>query len=292
VPSGASIASGQGSTAITVNYACGAISGNVGVTPTSSCGNGTASSTAVTVGAPLAANAGSGQTVCAGNPATIGGSPTASGGAGGYAYSWSPGGATVANPSVSPTTTTLYTVTVTDANGCTASSQVTVTANPLPTTSAISGSATVNANQAGVTYSVTATAGSSYAWTVPSDATVTAGQGSSSITVTFGTTSGNVAVTETSPAGCVGAPVSLAVTVQAVLEAPVIASEAIVGGNFQITFTGPTGQTWKVMTSTDVTLAMTNWTMLSNGTFTASPETVTDASGASQPGLFYRVISP
>jgi hypothetical protein len=213
VPTGASVASGQGSAAITVNYACGAVSGSVGVTPANSCGNGTASSVAVTV-------------------------------------------------------------------------------NALPATSAISGLATVNANQAGVTYSVTATAGSGYAWTVPSGATVTAGQGSSSITVTFGTTSGNVAVTETSAGGCALAPISLAVTVQATLEAPVVTSEAIVDGNFQITFTGPSGQMWKVMTSTDVALPFGSWTTLSNGTFTASPETVTDLSGATQPGLFYRVISP
>ena len=143
-----------------------------------------------------------------------------------------------------------------------------------------------------MTYSVTSTTGSSYAWTVPSGASITAGQGSSSITVTFGTTGGNVAVTETSAAACVGAPVTLAVTVQSTLEPPVVTSEAIVGGNFQLTFTGPSGQTWKLMTSTDVTLPMGSWTLLSSGTFTAGPETVTDPSGATQPGLFYRVISP
>ena len=154
--------------------------------------------------------------ICAGTPVEIGGSPTASGGSGlgTYSYSWSPGGATVANPTVSPTTTTLYTVTVTDANGCTAQSPVTVNVNPLPTTSAISGPAAFNINQVGVTYSVTATAGSSYAWTVPSDASITAGStgpNNSQIAVTFGSASGNITVTETTSGGCVGTPVSLAV---------------------------------------------------------------------------------
>ena len=158
-----------------------------------------------------------------------------------------------------------------------------------PTTSTITGLATVNASQAGVTYSVTSNPGSTYAWTVPSDALITAGQGSSSITVTFGAASGSVTVTESSASGCPAAPVSLAVIV---LQPPVIGSQSIVGGNFQMTFSGPSGQTWKVMTSTNVTLPFADWTLLSNGTFAASPVTVTDLNGTSQPGLFYRVVSP
>jgi autotransporter-associated beta strand protein len=213
VPTGASVASGQGSAAITVNYACGAVSGNVGVTPVNTCANGTASSLAVTV-------------------------------------------------------------------------------NPLPTTSPISGPTTVNANQAGVGYSVTSDPGSSYAWTVPGGASVTAGAGTSSITVTFGTASGNVGVTETTGGGCALAPVSLPVTVNSVLEPPVIISEGIIGSNFQLTISGPSGQTWKVVTNADVTVPLGSWSTMSSGTFTASPTTVTDPSGTAQPGLFYRVISP
>jgi hypothetical protein len=52
----------------------------------------------------------------------IGGSLTASGGSGsGYTYLWSPAtglnDATLANPTASPTSTTTYAVTVTDASG-------------------------------------------------------------------------------------------------------------------------------------------------------------------------------
>lgn len=53
--------------------------------------------------------------------ATLAGSAT-----GGITYSWSPGGATTLNTSVCPTTTTTYTLTVTDANGCTNTDNVTV----------------------------------------------------------------------------------------------------------------------------------------------------------------------
>jgi gliding motility-associated-like protein len=70
------------------------------------------------------ANAGPDQQVCLGGSVTLVGS-------GGVTYQWSNGASTdVIN--VSPTNTTTYTVTVTDANGCTAIDQVSVSVNPLP----------------------------------------------------------------------------------------------------------------------------------------------------------------
>ncbi|MBK8885785.1 MAG: hypothetical protein IPN46_04245 [Saprospiraceae bacterium] len=51
---------------------------------------------------------------------------------GGTTYVWS-NGATEASITVSPTATTTYNVTVTDGNGCQASTSVTVTVHPLPT---------------------------------------------------------------------------------------------------------------------------------------------------------------
>ena len=63
--------------------------------------------------------------------ATLGGNPTATGGAGNYSYIWVNlnGGANpsaIANPTVSPLSTTLYQVWGTDANGCAGSDQVMV----------------------------------------------------------------------------------------------------------------------------------------------------------------------
>ncbi len=65
-------------------------------------------------------------------PVSIGGSPTASGGAGsGYTYSWSPStglsNATAANPTAAPATTTTYTVTVNDGVSTAATDSVIVT---------------------------------------------------------------------------------------------------------------------------------------------------------------------
>lgn len=82
------------------------------------------------------ANAGSAATVCAGGSTTLGGSPAAIGGAGPYSFAWSPTAglddATLANPLATPASTQTYTLTVTDANGCTATSSVTVTVNSPP----------------------------------------------------------------------------------------------------------------------------------------------------------------
>ena len=79
------------------------------------------------------ANAGSNQTVtaCNINGDTIGGNPTGSGGTAPLTYSWTPGAGlssdTAANPVVKGIgSTTTYTVVVTDANTCTASSQMVV----------------------------------------------------------------------------------------------------------------------------------------------------------------------
>jgi fibronectin-binding autotransporter adhesin len=93
-----------------------------------------------------------------------------------------------------------------------------VIVNPLPATSAIIGADSSSIGQAGNVYSVALTSGSSYAWTVPSGASITAGAtgpNNNQITVTFGSASGSIGVTETSATGCVGSPVSLAVTVSA-----------------------------------------------------------------------------
>lgn len=81
---------------------------------------------AVVCSGTLTADAGADQTVFQGGEggaAVLGGSPTASGGSGsGYTYSWSPTAGlsdpTAANPTAAPTSTTIYTVTVTDSHGC------------------------------------------------------------------------------------------------------------------------------------------------------------------------------
>jgi subtilisin-like proprotein convertase family protein len=91
--------------------------------------NNCSASDSVTVTAnPLPnANAGSDVGICEGNILTIYGS-------GGGSYLWS-NGATTGTITISPASTTIYTLTVTDANGCFDVDAVTVNVNPAPVTS-------------------------------------------------------------------------------------------------------------------------------------------------------------
>src|SRR5690554_5041749 len=77
------------------------------------------------------ANAGTNIEICAGDSVVLGGSPTGTG-EGVLIYSWTNGADPVANPVVFPTVTTNYEVTVTDANECTATDNMTVTVLPAP----------------------------------------------------------------------------------------------------------------------------------------------------------------
>ncbi|MGL2964597.1 beta strand repeat-containing protein, partial [Flavobacterium sp. RSB2_4_14] len=98
-------------------------------------------------------------------------------------------------------------------NGCTTDGSRVVNAfKANPTTSSITGSGSVCSGSTSA-YSVTDTAGSSYAWTI-TGGTQASGGTTSSITVTWGAAgSGSVSVVETNVATCVGTAVNLSVTV-------------------------------------------------------------------------------
>lgn len=78
----------------------------------------------VTIIPEVVADAGEDATICSGESITLNAS-------GGVAYTWNTGG-TGANPTVSPTETTTYTVTVEDAYGYTDTDSVTITVNETP----------------------------------------------------------------------------------------------------------------------------------------------------------------
>ena len=78
----------------------------------------------------LLAHAGNDTTIIQGNSVLLGGTPSASGGTAGYSYFWTPftwlNNDTIANPTATPSDTILYTLFVSDANGCTDSSSIMV----------------------------------------------------------------------------------------------------------------------------------------------------------------------
>jgi hypothetical protein len=103
----------------------GVNAGNTIITYTNA--NGCTATQTVTVNANPTANAGQDQTLCAGGNATLTG--TANGGSAPYTYSWNNGVQQGVPFPLNATGT--YTVTVTDANGCTSTDNVTLTATSI-----------------------------------------------------------------------------------------------------------------------------------------------------------------
>ncbi|MBI4536086.1 MAG: carboxypeptidase regulatory-like domain-containing protein [Ignavibacteriae bacterium] len=171
----------------------------------------------------------SNQTVCIGNEASF--SSSASGGPT-PAVRWqlSTNGGADWDDLIGETSTTLsFTATLsvsgnqyrsifTNTFGSDTTGGATLTVNSIPATpGAITGSTGVNVGATGVSYSIDPVAGTtSYAWSVPADALVASGQGSTSIAVDWGSTSGDVGVTATNTCGTSSGS-SLAVTVTQIL---------------------------------------------------------------------------
>ncbi|HLN75323.1 MAG TPA: T9SS type A sorting domain-containing protein [Prolixibacteraceae bacterium] len=140
------------------------------------------------------ANAGADQAICLGASTRIGADKVE-----GNTYRWTsmPEGftSTEANPTVAPLVNTTYTLVETNAAGCTSSSTVKVTVNPLPEKAGdIAGAVIVNPGQR-IIYSVPAIANAtSYIWTLPDGATGTSNTESISVKFESAFVAGNITV--------------------------------------------------------------------------------------------------
>lgn len=153
----------------------------------------------VTVNALPAADAGADQSICNGGSVSIGGSPT---GPAGSTFLWdnaaSLSSATSANPTANPVVTTIYTVTVTDVNGCTSTDDVTVNVGALPTVDAGADQTICEGSSVVIGGSPTGPAGSTYQWdniSSLSNGNVANPTANPTMTTTY-------SVTVTDPSGC------------------------------------------------------------------------------------------
>jgi hypothetical protein len=66
------------------------------------------------------------------------------------------------------------------------------------------------------------------------------------------------------------------------------------GASFPLTFSGPSGQSYQVLSSTNVTLPLASWTVLKSGTFGVGGPTSTNYTdtSATNKQQFYRIQSP
>jgi len=226
----------------------------------------------------LAANA---YAVCAGNSQGLSVS-------GANTYTWTPAtglsNANAANPTANPAATTIYSVTGTDANGCTnlIPSTVTLTVNSLPILNLVADSYTICS---GSSQTFTVSGASTYTWTPASDLT---GVNAASPTVNP-TTSTVYSVTGTNLNGCSNlTPSSVTLTVN---QPPVLVLSAnsyfICSGNTQtFSVSGASSYTWapaSTLTGANTANPSSNASVTTvytvsgtnNGCLSSSPQTVT-----------------
>jgi uncharacterized protein YqfB (UPF0267 family) len=79
------------------------------------------------------------------------------------------------------------------------------------------------------------------------------------------------------------------------LVTPAFGNPAIAAGSggWQLSFSAQNGQNYKVLATTNLTLPVNQWTIVTNGTFGASgAATFTDSSATNLPQRFYLIVSP
>ena len=184
-----------------------------------------------------------------------------------------------------------------------------VTANLLNTGSAVKLAVTsvgvppvVNVTPAGtnvfamspVLFTANVTAGTApftYQW-YDNHTNVIAGGTNATLTLTnlATTQSGNYTVAVTNGVGGTSALGTL--TVNALVAPTVGGSLTLGGGGFQLTFSGPAGETYKVIASTNLTTPRASWSVLATGLFGAGPVTFTDSTATNQSQQFYLITAP
>lgn len=254
---------------------------NTNYTVTVSDNNGCTASDAVyvTVNPLPQASAGPNKAICIGTSTSI----TATGGT---TYTWSPAAtlsnAAIASPVASPTATTTYTVTVTSSNGCSATSSMVLTVNPLPQASAGSN----NAICIGFSANLNASGGVSYVWS-PSTSLSNASIANPVATPTLTTT---YTVTVTNANTC-SATNSMVLTVNALPVAEAGPNQAIcIYNSTNLNATGGSGYAWSPAAS------LSNQTLanpVANPTITTTyTVTVTNGNGCSSTDNMVLTVNP
>jgi len=71
----------------------------------------------------------------------------------------------------------------------------------------------------------------------------------------------------------------------------VVESFGLVGGGMVLSFSGTNGQAWTILTTTNATLPLANWDVVTNGTFAGVPVSYTNTSPV-DPQRYYRIACP
>lgn len=232
---------------------------NTNYTVTGTDGNGCVNTDVMTVtvvaGAPI--SAGPDVTICNGASTTLNAS-------GGVSYTWlAPISSSGASQTVSPTTTTTYTVNGTDASGCTGTDQVVVTVNPVPTVTPVADQTLcANSNTTAINFTG-AVLGTTYTWT-NTNATIGLGaSGSGNIGAFSATNAGStpqvatITVTPTAN-GCTGTPDVFTITVNPIPTITAVADQVLCANTntTAVNFTGSVAGTTYNWVNTNATIGL------------------------------------
>ncbi len=102
---------------------------------------------------------------------------------------------------------------------------------------------------------------------------------------------GNYSVVVSSAGGTTN---SSPATLTVIYQAPqIIGGQMLLGpGGFQLTFSGPSGQTYEVLASDDLSLPHSEWEVVGSGTFGNDNVVFSDPDAATHPNRFYLITSP
>ncbi|MFN8230942.1 MAG: gliding motility-associated C-terminal domain-containing protein [Bacteroidia bacterium] len=218
--------------------------------------------------------------ICPGACATL--SATASGGTGPYTYTWIPNiGSGAGTHTVCPTTTTTYSIIIADAMGVTATNTAVVFTKPAPIITINSPTACVNNSLV-----LTATGGTSYAWSGPSS--FTSSVQSPTVLNMSVATSGNYSVIVTNNVSCT----NIAVTTASAIALPVLSiagsnnlcAQGLNGSINTATITASGASTYSWVAPSSVTTSNPNFstlTMTSNVTVPTNITVTVSATAAS-----------
>jgi hypothetical protein len=87
-------------------------------------------------------------------------------------------------------------------------------------------------------------------------------------------------------------PFTVALAGRAIAAPTLIGGQIQSNGILQLTFTGPPGQTYEVLATGDLTVPLTNWTVLGSGVFGNTNALFTDSNSTNLPAQFYSIKSP
>jgi gliding motility-associated-like protein len=230
---------------------------------------------------PAATVSASSQTVCNGTAATLTTSVNNPGGT----YAWLPGGGASASNVVSPGTTTNYTCTYTDPNGCQDTAMGRVTVNPLPNMATPPNVTVCNSATIAPSAFTSTVAGTTYSWTNSNASIGLAANGSGDtpgFTATNTGTSPVTAIISVTPSAnsCVGPPVTYSITVNPIPNVNAVASGTYCSGTLvpATAFSGSVTSTTYSWTNTNAAIGLTT---SGTGNTPAFTSTNTGSSGIS-----------